>query len=79
VFAIKLTKVVLGGSIQHNNFLDQLRSIDTIRAKNTIRGMKWKEVKQSHLSIFCYVSYVHINDQKRNEHDPKSKKRTFIC
>ncbi|WVY93468.1 hypothetical protein V8G54_032556 [Vigna mungo] len=37
-----------------------------------------KEVKLSHLRVFGCVAYVHISDQVRNKHDPKSKKCTFL-
>lgn len=36
-----------------------------------------KEVKLSHLKVFCYVTYVHTGDQGRNKLDPKLKKCTF--
>ena len=32
-----------------------------------------KEVKFSHLKVFCYISYVHIDSDARNKLDAKSK------
>ena len=37
-----------------------------------------KEVKFSHLKVFCCVSYVHINSDARSKLDAKSKKCEFL-
>ena len=37
-----------------------------------------KEVNLSHLRVFGCVSYVHVNDEKRDKLDPKSVKCVFI-
>ena len=37
-----------------------------------------KEVNLSHLHVFCYLSYVHIDYKARNMLDPKLRTCTFI-
>lgn len=40
--------------------------------------MEEKGIKLSHFRVFCYITYVHINDWGKIKFDAKSKKYNFI-